>query len=190
MEFTITSGTPNHVSSASSKIAYLYSTTNSGNDVVAATTGAQCIIATETAPAARRELAAANTHTILAATTGTCSNITASATPAIVVGTAWTASTYGFNCTAASAAAFQTLKCALYFDMGTTHIDMPAATSFKGGVHLLTSSQTAADVAASGAFADATLTKGTGDTACEDKSSATVTAFAGAAALVGSALFF
>ena len=66
---------------------------------------------------------------------------------------------------------------------------MPAAT-FKGGAHLVAAAETAADVADADAFAASTFTAGTDDNECEDKSSATVTAFAGAAALVGSALFF
>jgi len=172
-------------------VVYLFDHDATADALTSTSTGAQCIIATEVqGTASRRSLT--DQHTILAATTGTCSNFTATdaTPPVIVVGSAWTASTYGFNCTAATNAAFNTLDCALYFDMGTTHIDLPTGTTIKAAAHLVGATETAADVASATALTASTFTAGTDDKACEDKSSATATAFAGAAALVGSALFF
>lgn len=189
LSIDVGAGAVNHTPGAASKLVFLYSTSETANTLTATSKGATCIIATEAAPT-RRSLAAADTHTILAATTGTCSNYTASATPTIVVGTSWTASTYGFNCTAIAGAALNTVNCHIFFDMGSQPFELPASTSFKGGAHLQAVAETAADIAVAAAVADATYTAGTGDKACEDKSSATASAFAGAAALVGSALFF
>lgn len=185
LTFDIGVGAVNHTASASSNLIYMFSASETSNALTAGSTGATCTIATETAPAAplppaRRNLAVSDTHTILGSSTGTCANYTT--TTAVVVGTDWTSSQYGFNCTERTSASISNLECSIYFDMGSQPFDLPNP-DFKGGVNLLASNQTAAHIALDGAVLAGTYTAGTGDRACENKSSATAKAFAGAAAI-------
>lgn len=135
---------------------------------------------------------ATNAWTIAGTVTGTCQNFTATASNAPVAGTAWTASEYVFNCTEiASVAGLETLVCAIYFDYGTLSLDLPTTTSIMTGIHVVTSSEDLEDISTTNdALISKTFTAGSGDSECEDTSSATTTLFAGASALVGASLFF